>query len=190
MNIRQPKHITAMEWIKTSLFQIQEKKKDKLLRVGNWLLKRRSLHNKIVLEKKVNTKWGKIEEEKLKSKKKRKKIVTITNQSQKLSLCNKIRIRALIESPPWGLFQPQCRQTKCSKIPTGRRQTRGLITEDSQGVEQGATENKSSEWQGGVLEPRTPDYKSSTLATRPRPLRLRRQQLVSFFCNELCIKIK
>ncbi|PFX22145.1 Tyrosine-protein kinase Btk29A [Stylophora pistillata] len=70
----------------------------------------------------------------------------------------------------FGAFQPQCRLTKSLKIPTGRRQTSGLFTERSRGAELGATENKSSEWQGGGLEPGTPDYKSSTLTTRPRRL--------------------
>ena len=44
---------------------------------------------------------------------------------------------------------------ECLKIPTGRRQTSWLFTQRSQGVELGATENKSNAWQGGGLEPGT-----------------------------------
>ena len=44
---------------------------------------------------------------------------------------------------------------KCLKIPTGGRQTSRLFTKRSQGVEFGATENKSNELQGGGLEPGT-----------------------------------
>ena len=43
----------------------------------------------------------------------------------------------------------------CLKIPTGRRLTSWLFTQRSHGVELGVTDNKSSEWQGGGLEPRT-----------------------------------
>ena len=42
---------------------------------------------------------------------------------------------------------------KCLKISTGRRQTSRLFTQRSRGVELGATENKSREWQDGGLEP-------------------------------------
>ena len=43
---------------------------------------------------------------------------------------------------------------KCLKIPTSRRQTSWLFTvQRSRGVELGATENKSREWQDGGLEP-------------------------------------
>lgn len=38
------------------------------------------------------------------------------------------------------------------KVPTGRRQTRWLFTQHSQGVELRATKNISSEWQGEGLE--------------------------------------
>ena len=41
---------------------------------------------------------------------------------------------------------------KCLKIPTGGRQTSRLFTKRSQGVELGATKNKSNELQGGGLE--------------------------------------
>ena len=53
------------------------------------------------------------------------------------------------------------------KIPTGRRQTSWLFTQRSRGVELGATENKSIEWQDGGLEPRArlqvqhPNYSNS-----------------------------
>ena len=40
------------------------------------------------------------------------------------------------------------------KIPTGRRQTSWLFTKHA-GVEFGATEDKSIQWQGGGLEPGT-----------------------------------
>ena len=40
------------------------------------------------------------------------------------------------------------------KTPTGRRQTSWLFTKRA-GVEFGATEDKSIQWQGGGLEPRT-----------------------------------
>ena len=43
---------------------------------------------------------------------------------------------------------------KCLKIPIGRRQTSWLFTQRSRIVESRATENKSSEWQGGGIEPR------------------------------------
>ena len=44
---------------------------------------------------------------------------------------------------------------KCLKIPTGGRQTRWPFTQRTRRVDLGATENKSSEWQGGGLEPGT-----------------------------------
>ena len=44
---------------------------------------------------------------------------------------------------------------KCLKSPTGGRQTSRLFTKCGQGVELGATENKSNELQGGGIEPGT-----------------------------------
>ena len=44
---------------------------------------------------------------------------------------------------------------KCLKIPTGGWQTSWLFTQHSRGVELRATQNKSSQWQGGGLEPGT-----------------------------------
>ena len=41
---------------------------------------------------------------------------------------------------------------KCLKIPTGGWQTSWLFTQHSRGVELRATQNKSSQWQGGGLE--------------------------------------
>ena len=41
------------------------------------------------------------------------------------------------------------------EIPTGRRQISWLFAKRSRGVELGAIENKSSEWQGGGLGPGT-----------------------------------
>ena len=65
------------------------------------------------------------------------------------------------------------------EIPTGRRQISWLFAKRSRGVELGAIENKSSEWQGGGLGPGPPGYKSSTLTTRPR--RLLNYTLLLFF---------
>lgn len=59
------------------------------------------------------------------------------------------------------------------------RQISGLFTECNRRVEQGTTEGKSSEWQGG-LEPGTLGYKSSTQTTRPRRF------LLSDIFSDLC----
>ena len=57
------------------------------------------------------------------------------------------------------------------KISTDRRQTSWLFTQRRREIELGATEDKSSEWQGGGLEPETTrlqDHHRNHSATPPR----------------------
>ena len=53
------------------------------------------------------------------------------------------------------------------RIPTGGRLTSWLFTQRG-GVEFGATEDKSIQWQGGGLEPGTSGLQVQRLTTRPR----------------------
>ena len=52
------------------------------------------------------------------------------------------------------------------RIPTGGRLTNWLFTKRG-GVEFGATEDKSIQWQGGGFEPRTSGFQVQRLTTRP-----------------------
>ena len=54
------------------------------------------------------------------------------------------------------------------RIPTGGRLTSWLFTQRG-GVEFGATEDKSIQWQGGGFEPGTSGLQVQRPTTRPRP---------------------